>query len=40
MTLSRQAEIVRALVEYIEVAPARRGYNRFDPARLRPVWRV
>ena len=40
MTLSRQAEIVRALVEYIEVAPARQGYNRFDPARLRPVWRV
>jgi DNA invertase Pin-like site-specific DNA recombinase len=39
MTLSRQAEIVRALVEYIEVAPGRPGYNRFDPTRLRPVWR-
>jgi hypothetical protein len=40
MTLSRQAEIVRALVDHIEVAPARRGYNRFDPSRLRPVWLV
>jgi DNA invertase Pin-like site-specific DNA recombinase len=40
MTLSRQAEIIRALVEYIEVAPGRRGYNRFDRSRLRPVWRA
>jgi len=40
MTLSRQAEIVRALVEYIDVQPARRGYNQFDPSRLDPVWRV
>jgi DNA invertase Pin-like site-specific DNA recombinase len=40
MTLTRQAEIVRALVEYVEVLPARRGYNRFDPSRLRPVWRA
>ena len=40
MTLSRQAEIVRALVDRVEVAPGRRGYNRFDYSRLRPVWRV
>ena len=40
MTLTRQAEIVRALVDFVEVGPARRGYNRFDPSRLRPVWRV
>lgn len=39
MTLSRQAEIVRARVDHIDVAPAHRGYNRFDPSRLRPVWR-
>jgi site-specific DNA recombinase len=40
MTLSRQAEIVRALVDHIQVAPARRGYNRFDPSRLQPAWRA
>ena len=40
MTLSRQAQIIAALLEYVEVGPARRGYNRFDPSRLRPVWRV
>ena len=39
MTLSRQAEIVRAVVEYVDVLPARRGYNRFDPDRLAVVWR-
>lgn len=39
MTLSRQAEIVRAVVEYVTVLPGRRGYNRFDPDRLDVVWR-
>jgi site-specific DNA recombinase len=40
MSLTRQAEIVRALVDHIEIRPAtRQGYNRFDPSRLEPVWR-
>ena len=39
MTLTRQKQIVGALLEHIVVGPGRRGYNRFDPARLTPVWR-
>jgi site-specific DNA recombinase len=39
MSLSRQKQIVGALLEHVIVGPGRRGYNRFDPARLRPVWR-
>jgi hypothetical protein len=40
MTLSRQHQIVAALLDHIVVGPARRGYNRFDESRLHPVWRV
>jgi site-specific DNA recombinase len=40
MNLSRQQQIVRALLDHVVVGPARRGYNRFDPSRLAPVWRV
>jgi DNA invertase Pin-like site-specific DNA recombinase len=40
MTLSRQHQIVAALLDHVVVGPARRGYNRFDESRLRPVWRV
>jgi site-specific DNA recombinase len=39
MTLSRQKQIVGALVEHVVVGPGRRGYNRFDRSRLTPVWR-
>jgi DNA invertase Pin-like site-specific DNA recombinase len=39
MTLSRQKEIVGALLQHVEVGPGRRGFNRFDPARLSAVWR-
>jgi site-specific DNA recombinase len=39
MTLSRQKEIVGALLQHVVVGPARRGFNRFDPARLTAVWR-
>lgn len=36
-----QAEqIVAAVLDHVIVDPARRGYNRFDPARLAPVWRA
>jgi site-specific DNA recombinase len=40
MTLTRQQQIVAALIEYVVVGPGRRGYNRFDPSRLQPVWRA
>jgi site-specific DNA recombinase len=39
MTLSRQQQIVAALLEHVVVGPGRRGFNRFDRGRLRPVWR-
>lgn len=31
--------IIAAVFESITIAPARRGPNRFDPERVRPVWR-
>ncbi|MGZ4417210.1 MAG: recombinase family protein [Gaiellaceae bacterium] len=39
MTLSRQKEIVGALLQHVVVGPGRRGFNRFDPTRLSAVWR-
>jgi site-specific DNA recombinase len=39
MTLTRQKQIVSALLQHLVVGPGRRGYNRFDPARLTAVWR-
>jgi DNA invertase Pin-like site-specific DNA recombinase len=39
MTLSRQEQIVAALLEHVVVGPGRRGFNRFDRSRLQPVWR-
>ena len=40
MTLTRQQQIVAALLDHVVVGPARRGFNRFDPSRLTAVWRV
>jgi site-specific DNA recombinase len=40
MNLTRQQQIVAALLDHVVVGPARRGYNRFDSSRLEPVWRV
>jgi site-specific DNA recombinase len=40
MTLTRQQQIAAALLDRVVVGPGRRGYNRFDRSRLRPVWRV
>jgi hypothetical protein len=40
MNLTRQQQIVAALIDHVVVGPARRGYNRFDSSRLTPVWRV
>ena len=40
LPLTRQHAIVAAVIDHITVAPARRGYNRFDPGRFTPVWRT
>ncbi len=40
LPLTRQHTIVAAVLDHITVAPARRGYNRFDPSRFTPVWRA
>ncbi|MEA2199409.1 MAG: site-specific recombinase [Solirubrobacteraceae bacterium] len=40
MTLTRQQQIVAALLDHVVVGPGRRGYNKFDGSRLHPVWRV
>ena len=40
LPLTRQHAIVAAVLDQITVAPARRGYNRFDPTRFTPVWRA
>jgi site-specific DNA recombinase len=40
LTLTRQEQIVAAVLDHVVVGPARRGYNRFDPARLAPIWRA
>jgi len=40
LDLSQQHAIVAAVVDHVVVGPGRRGYNRFDESRLRPVWRA
>lgn len=40
LPLGRQRAIVAAVLDHVVVGPGRRGYNRFDPDRLEPVWRV
>lgn len=40
LDLNRQHAIVSAVLDHVEVSPARQGYNRFDESRLRPVWRL
>lgn len=40
LTLTRQEQIVAAVLDHLVVAPARRGYNRFDDSRLEAVWRA
>jgi site-specific DNA recombinase len=40
MTLTRQQQIVAALLDHVVVGPGRRGYNKFDDSRLRPIWRA
>ncbi len=40
MPLTRQRAIVAAVLDHVVVSPGRRGLNRFDPSRFRPVWRI
>lgn len=40
LPLSRQRAIVAAILDHAVISPGRRGYNRFDPVRVTPVWRV
>jgi DNA invertase Pin-like site-specific DNA recombinase len=40
LTLTRQEQIVAAVLDHLVVAPGRRGYNKFDVSRLSPVWRA
>jgi len=40
LSLTRQEQIVAAVLDHVVVAPGRRGFNRFDPSRLAPVWRA
>jgi hypothetical protein len=35
-----QQRQVAAVLDHIVVGPGRRGFNKFDPARLAPVWRA
>jgi site-specific DNA recombinase len=36
----QQRLIIETVIETVTVGPGRRGYNRFDPARIEPIWRV
>jgi DNA invertase Pin-like site-specific DNA recombinase len=40
MTLTRQQQIVAALLDHVVVGPAVRGRNHFDHSRLSAVWRA
>lgn len=40
LPLTRQRAIVAAVLDHAVIGPGRRGYNRFDPTRVKPVWRV
>jgi hypothetical protein len=38
LDLSRQQAIIKIALDHVIVGPGRRGLNRFDPTRLKPVW--
>jgi DNA invertase Pin-like site-specific DNA recombinase len=40
LTLTRQEQIVAAVIDHVVIAPGRRGYNRFDESRVTPEWRA
>jgi hypothetical protein len=39
MSFDRRRAVLGALIEQVAVSAGRRGYNRFDPARLDVKWR-
>jgi site-specific DNA recombinase len=40
LSAARQRAIIAALLDSIIVGPAVRGRNKFDPNRIRPVWKI
>ena len=40
LNLTRQAAIVRAVLEHAVIGPGTRGARAFDPERVRPLWRL
>jgi DNA invertase Pin-like site-specific DNA recombinase len=40
LPLTRQSAIVAAVLDHAVIGPGRRGYNRFEPDRVTPVWRI
>jgi site-specific DNA recombinase len=40
LPLTRQRAIVAAVLDHAVIGPGRRGYNRFEPTRVTPVWRL
>jgi site-specific DNA recombinase len=40
LNLTRQAAIVRAVLDHAVIGPGTPGAQAFDPARVRPVWRL
>jgi DNA invertase Pin-like site-specific DNA recombinase len=38
LTLTRQRSLVAAVLDHVAIAPAVRGRNKFDPARVTPFW--
>ena len=40
LPLTRQQAIIATVLDHAVVGPGRRGYNRFDPSRIAPVWRA
>jgi site-specific DNA recombinase len=39
IAIDRRRAVIAALIDHIDIAPGRRGLNRFDPARVDPVWK-
>ena len=40
LNLTRQAAIIRAVVDHIVIGAGTQGAHVVDPARVRPVWRL
>lgn len=40
LTKERRRAIAAAVLDRIDIGPARRGLNKFDPSRVSPTWRV